>query len=86
MVKTYTKDGIEYCKSNHRMCYNSEFHDQHGKGWSKEDLAYMVQMRPHTQWADISLALGRTHGTCMSKYYMLKKRGLLEYYKNLEID
>lgn len=86
MSETYIVDGIEYCKSNHRMIYNPEFHDNHGAHWSKEDLAYMVQSRPFTKWADISMALGRTHGTCMSKYHMLKKRGLLDYYKNLEID
>lgn len=86
MSENYIVDGIEYYKSNHRMIYNPEFHENHGTHWSKEDLAYMVQMRPATKWKDLCLALGRTQSTCMNKYNMLKKRGLLDYYKNLEID
>ena len=72
---TYEVDGIKYCKSNNRMQYTPEFHEEHGKRWSEEDIAYLVQMRPATKWADISLALGRTHGVCAHKYCQLKKSG-----------
>ncbi|MEG0023707.1 MAG: hypothetical protein RR756_06185 [Cetobacterium sp.] len=85
-LETYLKEGIEYCKSNHRMVYNSEFHDNHGLPWEEEDLAYMVQMRPSMKWKDLCLALGRTQNVCMHRYHKLKKLGKLEYYKNLQID
>jgi hypothetical protein len=32
---------------------------------------------------DIALALGKTHGTVLSKVYSLRKRGLFDYYKKL---
>lgn len=83
-LETYEVDGIKYRKSNHRMIYNPEFHENHGKRWSEEDKAYLVQMRPAMKWAYLSLALGRTHDVCADKYYELKKQGKLEYYKNLE--
>ena len=85
-AETYEVEGIKYCKNNHRMVYDPEFHDNHGTIWSEEDLAYLVQMRPATKWADISMALGRTHGVCAHKYCQLKKQGKLEYYRNLKID
>ena len=83
-AKTYEIDGIKYCKSNNRMIYNPDYHDRYGKGWTHEEKAYLVQSRPFTDFREISLALGRTEGTCISKYYMLKRRGLLEFYKNYE--
>ena len=85
-LEVYEIDGVKYRKSNRRMIYNPEYHDAYGKRWTDEELAYIAQMRPHTQWADISLALGRTHDTCANKYYEIKKQGKLEYYKNLEIS
>lgn len=84
--ETYEVDGIKYCKSNHRMVYDPDFHEEHGKRWSEEDLAYLVQMRPAMKWVDISMALGRTHGVCAHKYCQLKKQGKLAYYQNLDID
>lgn len=85
-IEAYTIEGINYYKSNHRMMYNPNFHENQYKPWSNEDLAYLVQMRPAMKWKDLCMALGRTQSTCMNKYYMLKKKGLIDYYKNLEID
>lgn len=84
-LETYEVDGVRYRKSNNRMVYDPEYHENYGKRWTDEDLAYLVQMRPGTKWADISLALGRTHDTCADKYYKLKKAGKLDYYKSLDI-
>ena len=83
-LETYEKDGIIYRKSNGRMIYNPEFHDNYGKKWTKEELAYIAQMRPGTTWPNIGLALGRTQDSCSAMYYKMKKLGRLEYYKNLE--
>lgn len=85
-LDVYEVDGIKYRKSNRRMVYNPEFHDNYGKKWTDEELAYIAQMRPVMEWADISLALGRTHDTCANKYYKMKKQGKLDYYKKLEIE
>lgn len=84
-VSTFEVEGIKYYKHSKRMLYNPEFHDNHGEKWDKEDIAYMIQMRPAMKWKDISLALGRTQNTCMAKYHSLKKRGLLDYYRRIEI-
>lgn len=85
-TEIYEVDGVKYRKSNNRMVYDPEFHENHGKIWSEEDKAYLVQMRPAMKWNDLSLALGRTLDTCFYKYNQIKKQGKLEYYKNLEID
>ena len=84
-METYFKDGIEYYKSNRRMVFNPEFHDKHNMKWDKEEIAYLVQMRPSMRYKDISMALGKTENTCMSKYHSIKKRGLIEYYRKIEI-
>lgn len=82
-VATYVKDGIEYTSSNRRMRYNPEFHENHGKPFSKDDLIYLCSMWGSMQIADIALALGKTHSTVATKAYKLKKIGLFNYYKKL---
>ena len=66
------------------MKYNPEYHELHNMPWSEEDLIYLVVMKETMKWADLSLALGRTHQAAAQKYYELKKKGLIEYYKNLD--
>ncbi|MBY6877925.1 hypothetical protein EXM98_04165 [Clostridium botulinum] len=83
MSVSITIDGLEYTKSNHRLRYNPEFHENHGKPFTKDDLIYMCSMWDSMQKADIAMALGRTHGTILSKKYYLKKIGLFDYYKRL---
>lgn len=77
------KDGLEYTKSNHRLRYNPEFHENHGKPFTKDDLIYMCSMWDSMKKADIAMALGKTHGTVLSKVYTLRKNGLFDYYKKL---
>ncbi len=83
MTATYEIDGIKYTKSNHRMRYNPEFHDNHGKRWTDDDLAYLCASWYGMNKADIAMALGRTHGTVLSKAYDLKRSGKFEHYKRL---
>ncbi|WP_024614652.1 hypothetical protein [Clostridium sp. Ade.TY] len=87
MVKTYFDDeGYEYTASNHRLRYNPELHENNGKRWTDEELQYLCQMRPTMKYKDLSLALGRTQGVCASKYYYIKKAGLVDYYKNINLE
>lgn len=83
MAEAYSRDGHEYTASNHRMRYNPEFHENHRQPFTEEDLAYMCAMWDSTKKADIALALGRTHGTILSKAHALKKSGKFEHYKKL---
>lgn len=83
-LETYEIDGIRYRTSNNRMLYHPEYHDRHGEPWEKDELIDLVNLREAMKWHDISLALGRTHDVCANKYYELKRKGLIEYYKNLE--
>lgn len=83
MSKVILIDGIEYTESNHRMRYNSEFHENYGKHYTKDDLIYMCSMWDSMKKADIAMALGKTHSSVLSKVYYLRKVGLFEHYKNL---
>lgn len=83
MAASITIDGLKYTKSNHRLRYNAEFHENHGKPFTKDDLIYMCSMWDSMKKADIAMALGRTHSTILSKKYYLKKIGLFDYYKRL---
>lgn len=83
-AESYEVDGIKYRKSNRRMIYDPDFHENHKEKWSKEELIYIAQMRPGTQWSNIAMALGRTQDSCMQMYYKLKKLGRLNYYKNFK--
>jgi len=65
------------------MCYNPEFHENHGKPFTVNDLIFLCSSWDAMKKADIAMALGRTHGTVLSKAYDLRKSGQFEYYKNL---
>ncbi|WMJ79567.1 hypothetical protein RBU49_11770 [Clostridium sp. MB40-C1] len=83
MAKVYVKDGIKYTSSNRRMNYNSEFHDKHAQSWTLKDIIYLCGMWGTAKIRDISLALGRTEGACMTKAYDLKRKGEFNRYKKL---
>jgi hypothetical protein len=76
------KDGIEFDRLG-RMSYHPEFHQNHGKPFSEEDLEYLCKYFEIDPVRTIAFALGRTEHTCASKVTYLKKRGLYDYYKNL---
>lgn len=82
MSEIITIDGLEYTKSNKRMRYNPEFHEKHGQPWSIEELIYLCGMYRRGTGNQVSMALGRTLSTCMSKVYYLRKLGLFESYKS----
>lgn len=82
-TQTYTVDGLEFTASNHRMRYNPEFHENHGKPFTVKELIFICSSWEGMKKADIAAAVGRTHGTVQSKVYLLKKKGEFEHYKNL---
>lgn len=81
-------DGLKYTNGGSRLTYTPEFHDNHGKPWSEEDKAYLIQMRVKANkgYADISAALGRTYGTCADKYFYIKKHQPHKFKKYLEME
>ena len=82
-VDVYEIDEIQYTASNNRMRYNPEFHENHGKPWRVNELIYMCSMWEGTKKATIAAALGRTHGTVLSKANQLRRSG--EFYKYKEM-
>jgi len=83
MSQTYVKEGVEYTASNHRMKYHPDYHENHGKPFSKSELIYLCSSWDSMLKKDIALALGRTHGSVLRKANDLKRYGLFDYYKKL---
>lgn len=83
MSEIVVVDGIEYTKSNKRMRYNAELHDKHREPWTVKDQIYMCGMWGGAKARDISLALGRTEGTCMHRVAQLKKSGEFNKFKKM---
>lgn len=76
------QDGVEY-NSHGRMKYHPDYHENHGKPFTVKELSYMCSVWDSMKKADIALALGRTHGTVLSKAADLRKNGQFDYYRKL---
>lgn len=85
ITATYKVEGIEYTASNHRIRYNPDFHENHGRPWSDDDLAYLCASWDVMLKEDIAMALGRTHGTVLTKAHELKKSGKFEEYREMGV-
>ncbi|WP_255298416.1 DNA-entry nuclease [Brevibacillus dissolubilis] len=77
-------EGIEYDEQG-RMKYHPEFHPNHGKRFSIEELEYMCKFYEYDSVRTMALALGRTEATIASKVRELRQAGKFEYYKNLNM-
>lgn len=66
-----------------RMVYHPEFHHNHRKPWSVEDLEYLCKFYEKDHRRSIAFALGRPEGSIQTIVAKLRKDGLFEYYKNL---
>lgn len=75
-------DGIEYDNFK-RMKYHPDFHFSHGKPFSESDLEYICKYYEVDHSRTIAFAIGKTEHTIRTKVNELKKKGLYEYYKNL---
>ncbi|WP_202882543.1 DNA-entry nuclease [Gracilibacillus saliphilus] len=80
MVSKHTE---KYPVQKYRMPYNPDFHENHNKDWTVDELIYMCSMWDVTKKADIALALGRTHASVLTQADKLRKSGDFEYYKKL---
>ena len=86
MTKSYMLNGFEYTLSNYRMKYNSSFHENHGKPFTEEELAYICSIWDVTKKDNISRVLGRTHGTILKKVNDLRRNDQFEYFKRLGLE
>ena len=68
---------INYDK-NGRIAYTPELHDRQGEPWTKEEIQYLIDWYNVIGGEEMSLALGRTETTIMTKANTLRKRGLLQ--------
>lgn len=73
---------IEY-DSCGRMKYNPDFHFNHKKAYTVNELAYICSTYRLGTRKQISLATGRTEGTIANLVKDLKKSGEFEHYKKL---
>ncbi len=66
-----------------RMNYHPDFHFNHCKTMSEEELEYLCKFWEFDNCRTVAFALGRTEHSLDSTVNKLKKSGLYEYYKNL---
>lgn len=74
---------IEYDPSG-RMRYHPEFHENHGKPFTEEELCYLAKFFKHDGGQMISFALGKTEQVVKVKYRLLEKERKLSYYRSLD--
>ena len=53
--------------------------------WNDEDIAYLVQRRPHISYKAISAVLNRTPGACTRKYWQVRRTEKFDYYMNYKL-
>lgn len=75
------KDGIKTDRYG-RMMYHPDFHPNHKKPFTEEEMEYICKFYDIDGPRAISFALGRTEKTIMTKINTLKKSGLYEKYRN----
>ncbi len=63
-----------------RLKYNEAFHFNHGKPFSEEDLIYLCKFWETEDVKSLSLGLGRTEMTLVSKITRLKQDGMYQVY------
>ncbi len=76
-MKTITYD------ARGRLNYNPFFHPNMGKTWTESDMEYLCKYYEIDDMKTLSLALGRTANSLVTKKLKLEQQGKYEYYKNL---
>jgi DNA-binding MarR family transcriptional regulator len=79
-VPEVCEEGLRY-DSMGRILYHPEFHPNHRKPFTAEELEYLCRFYEVDDSRTMAFALGRTESTVLAKVSELKKRGLYEYYK-----
>ena len=59
-----------------RMNYHPEFHPNQGTPWTTTDQNYLIEFYEKLGPEQVSLELGRTIHTVMTRAYELRKRGV----------
>lgn len=75
---------IEY-DNYRRMKYHPDYHPNQDKPYTVSDLVYICQNYESKSKEEISLAVGRTPGAIMRMVYKLRKDGMFEEYKNMDL-
>lgn len=75
-------NGIEY-DSCGRIKYHPDLHYNQGNAWTEEDLEYLCKFSDFDHLESVAMALGRTKTTVSQKLTNLRKKGLVDYYRNL---
>lgn len=82
-IKEYTpKSKIK----DNRQYYDAELHNRYNTKIEEWEKAFIVQNRPEMKWRDIGLILGRTPEGLGNILRTIKKKGNLEYYRNMDIS
>jgi hypothetical protein len=66
-----------------RMLYHPDFHFNHGKMFTEEDLEYLCKYWEVDHQRTLAYALGRPEKNLASTIWSLRKSGKYDYYKNL---
>ncbi len=65
-----------------RMNYHPDFHFNQKQPWTTTDEKYLIEMYEKVGPDQISLSLGRTIHTVMTRAYELRKKGLMQKRSN----
>lgn len=70
--------------STGRMKYHPDYHPNHGKPYTTQELSYLCKMyEGHGNRKRMSMALGRTEASLASLVHHLRKSGKFDQFKNL---
>ncbi|WP_138753517.1 hypothetical protein [Paenibacillus sinopodophylli] len=72
---------ITYDKSK-RMLYHPDFHIKQGIRFTSEELEYLSMFYGFDQCRTLAFGLGKTESVITAKYHYLKRKGLLDFYRN----
>lgn len=75
-------DGIQLDRFG-RMLYHPDFHPNHKKPYTVEDIEYLCKFWEYDHRRSLAYALGRPEHSLASVVNRLRKEGLYEYYKSL---
>jgi hypothetical protein len=79
------KDGITFDKLG-RMRYHPDFHPNHGKPYTTDELIYICKFYEVDGPRLISFAIGKTELTIMNTVCELRKSYRFEKYKNMSCE
>jgi hypothetical protein len=79
------KDGITFDKLG-RMRYHPDFHPNHGRPYTTDELIYICKFYEVDGPRLISFAIGKTELTVMNTVFELRRDGKFEGFKNTSYD